>query len=557
MSFQRALVKKLLALAAWCVVAGFALCPLARGQAGHSESHQHVGWIPLAFLERPIALQTGIGSIHEEVSTSSKEAQEFYDQGLAYLKSYFWAQAARSFYEALHYDPKLAMAYVGLSYAYSPMDFAAAETALARAKSLSSGITDRERRRIQIRALQLNAMLDPNKVERELAVRDALDDALAAYPDDVVFLLIRGVAQEPSPFADGQGCIDMQAATFFNRVLALDPNNFAAHHFLIHCYENNGLLEDALPHAKAYAELAPNVPHAQHMYGHVLRHIGRMEQAVAQFLKTDDIERSYFQKENIPPWYDWHYAHNLDLLASSYQYLGQMKNAEKYFRIVSTLPAFTDYDSFNREDWPEFLLDRGRYAEALAAARALVDKPAPLARIIGHALSGDALLATGHPKEAAAELAQADHIAQTISRSDQGTVRPYTDGLRAALLLQAGQTAEAGALFDNVARRIRAANGPDSWTQGLFHLEFLAGVARRAGDWALASQLASAMYQRGPDYAGSHYAVALVAQHNGDSQTAAREFSTATTLWNEADSDLPELTDVRRSLAKLGPDARQ
>ncbi len=117
-------------------------------------------------------------------------------------------------------------------------------------------------------------------------------------------------------------------------MLALDPNNFAAHHFLIHCYENNGRLQEALPHAKAYAELAPDIPHAQHMYGHVLRHIGRMDQAITQFLKTDDIEQSYFRKENIPPWYDWHYAHNLDLLASSYQYLGQMKNAEKYFRIV-------------------------------------------------------------------------------------------------------------------------------------------------------------------------------------------------------------------------------
>ena len=370
MSFHRALAKKLLALAICCVVAWFSFCPLSHAQAGHSESHQRVGWIPSAFLERPIALQVGIGSIHEQVSTSSKEAQQFYDQGLAYLESYFWAQAARSFYEALHYDPKLAMAYVGLSYAYSPMDFPAAAAALAHAKSLSASITDRESRRIQIRALQLNAMLDPSKIERELAVRDALDDALAAYPDDVVLLLLRGVAQEPSPFADGQGCIDMQAATFFNRVLALDPNNFAAHHFLIHCYENNGLLQDALPHAKAYAELAPDVPHAQHMYGHVLRHIGRMDQAIAQFLKTDDIERAYFRKENIPPWYDWHYAHNLDLLASSYQYLGQMKNAEKYFRTVSALPAFTDYDSFNREDWPEFLLDRGRYSEALAAVRA-------------------------------------------------------------------------------------------------------------------------------------------------------------------------------------------
>jgi hypothetical protein len=187
----------------------------------------------------------------------------------------------------------------------------------------------------------------------------------------------------------------------------------------------------------------------------------------------------------------------------------------------------------------------------------MTEKPSPLARVVGHALAGDALLATGHPKDAATELAEANRIAQTLSPPDAPTVLPYTDSLRAALLLKAGRTAPAEALFSNVARRIRAANGPDSWTQGLFHLEFLSGVARRAGDWRLASQLASAMYARAPDYAGSHYALALVAQHNGDSQAAASEFSAATKLWNEADSDLPELANTRQSLAKLNSGARQ
>lgn len=172
-------------------------------------------------------------------------------------------------------------------------------------------------------------------------------------------------------------------------------------------------------------------------------------------------------------------------------------------------------------------------------------------------MAGDALLATGHPTEAAAELAQANRITQTLSPPDVPTVLPYTDGLRAALLLKAGHTDDAATLIGKVSRRIQAANGPDSWTQGLFHLEFLAGVSRRAGDWTLASQLAGAMYQRAPDYAGSHYALALVAQHNGDSQTAAREFSSAATLWNEADSDLPELANTRQSLGKLNSDGRQ
>jgi len=502
----------------------------------------------MELLERPTALRSGVGSIHEKVTTSSSEAQQFYDQGLAYLESYVWIESARSFHQALRYDPHMAMAYVGLSYAYSPIDFAAAVAALNQAQGLSEGLSDRERRRIQIRALQLQAMPDTRKVERELAFRDALDDALGAYPDDIVFLLLRGVAAEPSPFADGQGC-DMGGARYFEKVLALDPGNFAAEHFLTHCYENVGDVQHALPHALAYAESAPDIPHAQHMCGHVLRRVGRMEEAVARFERADDLERAYFARENISASIDWHYAHNVNLLASSYQYLGQMKNAEKYFRRSSSTMAYTDYDSFNRKDWPEFLLDRKRYPEALVAARAMTEKPSPLARAVGHLLAGDALLCLGRSQEARVELNQANGIIEKLPPSDVPTIQPYLEGLEAALLLAAGDKAHAHQIFHRIVLRIYAANGPDAWTQGLFQLEFLFNFARRENDWELASQLAQAMYERAPDYAGTHYALALVAQHNQESETASREFAAAETRWNKADPDLPELAAIHRGLA--------
>ncbi len=49
---------------------------------------------------------------------SRAEAQRFYDQGLAYLHNYVWIEAARSFHQALESDANLALAHVGLSYAY-------------------------------------------------------------------------------------------------------------------------------------------------------------------------------------------------------------------------------------------------------------------------------------------------------------------------------------------------------------------------------------------------------------------------------------------------------
>ncbi|PYV70517.1 MAG: hypothetical protein DMG97_19110, partial [Acidobacteria bacterium] len=92
----------------------------AASQARQSphEGHSNPGPVPLEILERPVTLRTGIVEFHERVSTRSPEAQSFYDQGLAYVHSYMWIEAARSFHQALRLDPDLAMAYLGLTDAF-------------------------------------------------------------------------------------------------------------------------------------------------------------------------------------------------------------------------------------------------------------------------------------------------------------------------------------------------------------------------------------------------------------------------------------------------------
>jgi hypothetical protein len=73
----------------WLVLATFfMLSPLAPAQHQAHEAHETVGWVPREILERPILLRGDIGNVHEKVTTSSPEAQAFYDQGLNYLSSY-------------------------------------------------------------------------------------------------------------------------------------------------------------------------------------------------------------------------------------------------------------------------------------------------------------------------------------------------------------------------------------------------------------------------------------------------------------------------------------
>jgi tetratricopeptide (TPR) repeat protein len=526
-------------------------------QADAHAGHAAVGWIPEEILSHPVALRTGIGFYHEKVTTSSALAQKFYDQGVAYLHSYVWIEAARSFHQALRSDPKMAMAYLGLSYAYSPIDYRAARAALDQAESLSTAVDDRERRRMAIRRAQLDAMADAGNAEaipKLLAFRQEIDGALAAYPDDVELLLLRGHAEEPTPFGDGQGCV-ASAIAYYRRALAISPDNFAAHHFLAHCYENQGTFSDALEQARIYAQMAPQIPHAQHMFGHELRCVGRTEEAIQFFLKAETIENAYYRRENIPPSLDWHHAHNLSLLASAYQYQGQLHLAERYFAAERRLTPFTEYAAFNRKDWPEFLLNRGDFGRALEAAKGMAGSASVLSRVTGHCLAGIALIALHRSGEAGAELDAAETEVKALNRADTAAVSPYLDLLKLALMLARGSLADAPALVERISQYTRRATSADSWSQGLFRVEVLSSLARETSQWNIAEQLAGLMLAVDPYYGGSHYAKALVAEHRGDRPAAAQEFDAAKGYWNHADVDFPPLAVIRKASLSAEADA--
>src|SRR5260370_37803065 len=144
------LVKRLAIMQACLLVVWVA--PVLAQHEGH-EQHEVVGWVAQDILERPLPLRRDIGNLHEKVTTSSAEAQAFYDQGLNYLASYVWIEAARSFHQALRLDSSLSAAFVGLCDVYGQLqDVPAARAALEEAQSLSRQITEAERRPMEISA---------------------------------------------------------------------------------------------------------------------------------------------------------------------------------------------------------------------------------------------------------------------------------------------------------------------------------------------------------------------------------------------------------------------
>ncbi|MGA9774262.1 MAG: hypothetical protein WBV94_34860 [Blastocatellia bacterium] len=519
-----------------------------------NNSHDHAeaaaGMFPAELLERPVPIRTGTGAVYEAVTTSSKEAQAFYNQGLAYLHSYVWIEAARSFNQSLRYDAKLAMSYVGLSRAFSGLNaYTAARAALERAQSLASLASERERRLIGIRARHLDAIADIGNVEKHFQYKKAIDDALAIDPKDVELWLMRGVAEEANAAGRGQhgGARSIQ---FYEKALQLSPDNFAAHHYLTHSLENTDRIQEALKHGEAYARLSPAIPHAHHMYGHDLRRVGRVADAIAEFRRADELERAYYKSENIPSEYDWHHEHNLDLLSTSYQHEGRMKAAEELMRQAFAIPSMQDTLEFNKKQWPEFLIARGRNEEALAAANKLSESRWDIVRAIGRISAAQAHLAMNNLPSASAE-AKAALAELQASGGRAAFVAGYIEALQGEFYLRTGQSEKGRALLKQVAGKIRSEPGPDAWTQALFRLEALSRAARAAGDWELAEYLARQMIDHDAAYAGSHYALALVAEQKKDTALALQEFAEAEKLWRNADPDLPELQQTQARIAAL------
>ena len=523
---------------------GLASAPVQAQHEGH-EAHEVIGWVPQEILERPLPLRRGIGNLHAKVTTTSVQAQAFYDQGLNYLSSYVWIEAARSFNQALRLDPKLAMAYVGLADVYVAMqDLPAAEAALEQAKSHSIEITEAERQRLAISAREVEFLQDKQNMQKFVAYRKAIYDALLANPSNPVLWILRGFADE-GPIAGHGQTGDVDSLAFYETALAVSPDNSAAHHYLAHTFENMDRNEEALEQSEAYLRLAPSIPHAHHMRGHELRRAGRIEDAIEEFSKANELENAYYRAEHIPPDYDWHRAHNLTLLATCHQLLGQMKAAEQLLRDAFSLSAHNDAAEFNRKQWPEFLLERGRFQEALAASQTLANSSRATGRLVGHTLAGRSLVALNRTEEAESELALSKQEAPSIS-GDPSSLLQYAEMLHAEILLSEGKSDEAVALMKQNEENLHGSPGPDARSYALFQLDYIARRAREKEEWGLVEFTAREMIQQDPNYAGGYYELALVFDHQGDPGLSTQQFRIAEKLWSEADKDLPELVWVHQ-----------
>lgn len=300
-----------------------------------------------------------LGSHTRAVSTSSAEAQDWFDLGLNWCFAFHHEEAVRCFQRALQSDPACVMAHWGVAYGSGPFynlawrEFGPAEAAaatatatahLAEARAHFAHASPIERELVEALACRFQS---PHKVAPETYDQWDTDYAAAMrlvhrrHPEDrdVMALLAEAlITRTPRRLWElrtgrpAQGADVLEALAVCEQAIGLaDSAGLAPHpaicHMHIHILEMSNEPERAMRSADTLADLCPDAGHMTHMPGHIYALCGKYEEARRVSERAIAADDKYAAYDNSLGFYITARAHDLHLLMSVCMLLGQYRPA--------------------------------------------------------------------------------------------------------------------------------------------------------------------------------------------------------------------------------------
>lgn len=398
---------------------------------------------------KPVSLVPGMGALHHPVSTSSAEAQRFFDQGLSFVYAFNHDEAVRSFRRASELDPGMAMALWGIALALGPninLDVdpereQAAYNAVQKALALSERAPQNERAYIQALATRYSA--DPKADLKKLAVtyKNAMGELMKRYPDDLdAATLYAESAMDLRPWQlwdnngkPAEGTEEILAV--LESVLRRDPDHVGAIHYYVHAIEASPYPERALAFAPRLAQLMPAAGHIVHMPAHIYMRTGDYAAAAKSNEDAARADREYIRASGAMGVYPvMYYNHNLHFLAIAYSMEGRSaealraareldENVAPHIREMPMLEAFSAIR-------PMMLVRTRQW-------RAILDLPLPssdmlLSSAIFHWARGVAFVSTEEVSNAERERAEFARVQQRVPADASFGLNKASDILRIA-----------------------------------------------------------------------------------------------------------------------------
>ena len=297
-----------------------------------------------AFNEGPrqsAYLMGGTGNVHFPVTTDSKEAQAFIEQGIGQLHGFWYLEAERSFRQAAALDEDCAMAYWGAAMAaYSKRERSQGfiKEAVARIESVS------EREKLYIQSLdKYFSDKEKDKKKRAQNYLKDLESIVIKYPDDLeakafVAHRIWHNAREGTPISSY-----VSLNSLIEDILVVEPLH-PSHHYMIHLWDYRHP-ENAVQAAARCGVAGPSIAHMWHMPGHIYSRLKRYEDAVYQQEASARVDHAHMMRDRVMPDEINNFAHNNEWLIRNLSFVGRARDAMDLAVNMTQLPRHPKYNT--------------------------------------------------------------------------------------------------------------------------------------------------------------------------------------------------------------------
>jgi tetratricopeptide (TPR) repeat protein len=383
-----------------------------------------------------------LGTHGRAVSTSSPEAQIWFDRGLVWTYAFNHEEAIKCFEKALEIDPDCAMARWGIAYAIGPnynkawdaFDENDLTSSLARAydethQALAQADRTTPAEQALISALQ-HRYQSREPVEMDEFTRwsdeyaDAMRGVYQQFADDLdIATLFAEALMNRTPWqlwdlnaaTPAEGASTTEARDVLER--ALDTVESRTHpgvlHMYIHLMEMSPFPEKALRASDWLRDLVPDGGHLQHMPTHIDVLCGQYHNVVAWNHEAIIADRKYLEREGPMNFYTLYRAHNYHFKLYGALFMGQYETAaDAADELVASIPdELLRMTEPNMADWVEGIMPMKMHVYIrFGKWQEIIDTPLPedqelysVTTAVIHYAKGVAFSATGQIAEAERE----------------------------------------------------------------------------------------------------------------------------------------------------------
>ncbi len=311
-----------------------------------------------------------LGNYSRPVSTTSNEAQLWFDRGLAWTYAYNHEEAIACFRKAVGADPGCAMAHWGIAYCIGPnynkpweafeeeekpdcIDVAGAS--VKTAMGLLDDVTPAERALIEALSVRYPETAEiADFAPWNDAFANAMREVHAKHPNDPDICAIFAEAimnRTPWQLWDlptgqpAEGADTEEAIAVLDKAFETLPGAWAHAgllHMYIHLMEMSPHPERALRHGDALSTLVPDAGHLLHMPTHVDVLCGDYMNVVLRNEAAIVADRKFLKCEGADNFYTVYRCHNYHFKIYGAMFLGQPTAAlEAADELIATLPSET------------------------------------------------------------------------------------------------------------------------------------------------------------------------------------------------------------------------